>query len=180
MGRPKLSLEREGAKKIDGAFILRLGTDVTEGEEEKEVACEHVMVEEKARKEEEEDLKRATEDAKKKKVLSSVHFGGYLQKTERRTGKKQTEREKKKKILSDRRKSLDIDHLNEEKLKEKVDELNQCIFDLEAEKFDLLDKFKKQRYESTKHDPELQPQASKNPDFTTHLFHYGNCLCLHH
>ncbi|MGH0147571.1 UNVERIFIED_CONTAM: hypothetical protein FKN15_040097 [Acipenser sinensis] len=33
---------------------------------------------------------------------------------------------------------------------------------------------------STKHDPELQPQASKNPDFTTHLFHYRNCLCLHH
>ncbi|MGH0120815.1 UNVERIFIED_CONTAM: hypothetical protein FKN15_065151 [Acipenser sinensis] len=33
---------------------------------------------------------------------------------------------------------------------------------------------------NTKHDPELQPQASKNPDFTTHLFHYRNCLCLHH
>lgn len=35
----------------------------------------------------------------------------------RKGGKKQTEREKKKKVLADRRKPLNIDHLNEDKLK---------------------------------------------------------------
>lgn len=36
--------------------------------------------------------------------------------TEKRSGKRQTEREKKKKILSERRKSLDIENLNQDKL----------------------------------------------------------------
>ncbi|MGH0160373.1 UNVERIFIED_CONTAM: hypothetical protein FKN15_039297 [Acipenser sinensis] len=102
--------DRMEQRRSERAEQLRIRT-------EREKERQNRFAEEKARKEEEEDLKRATEDAKKMKVLSSVHFGGYLQKTERRTGKKQTEREKKKKILSDRRKSLDIDHLNEEKLK---------------------------------------------------------------
>lgn len=35
----------------------------------------------------------------------------------RKGGKKLTEREKKKKILAERRKALNIDHLNEDKLK---------------------------------------------------------------
>uniref|UniRef100_A0A8C6T134 Troponin T type 2a (cardiac) n=1 Tax=Neogobius melanostomus TaxID=47308 RepID=A0A8C6T134_9GOBI len=72
----------------------------------------------RTRKEEEEAKRRADDDAKKKKTLTSLHFGGYMQKlTEKRSGKRQTEREKKKKILSDRRKPLDIEHLNEERLK---------------------------------------------------------------
>ncbi|XP_033008954.1 troponin T, cardiac muscle isoform X2 [Lacerta agilis] len=106
------------------------------------------FAEEKARKEEEENRKRAEEDARKKKAFSNMlHFGGYLQKTEKKSGKKQTEREKKKKILSERRKPLTIDHLNEDKLKEKAKELWQNIHDLEAEKFDLQEKFKRQKYE---------------------------------
>ncbi|XP_044303964.1 troponin T, cardiac muscle isoform X5 [Varanus komodoensis] len=106
------------------------------------------LAEEKARKEEEEARKRAEEDARKKKAFSNMlHFGGYLQKTEKKSGKKQTEREKKKKILSERRKPLNIDHLNEDKLREKAKELWQSIHDLEAEKFDLQEKFKKQKYE---------------------------------
>ncbi|KAJ6661065.1 hypothetical protein lerEdw1_016866 [Lerista edwardsae] len=106
------------------------------------------LAEEKARKEEEEARKRAEEDAKKKKAFSNMlHFGGYLQKTEKKSGKKQTEREKKKKILSERRKPLNIDHLNEDKLREKAKELWQSIHDLEAEKFDLQEKFKRQKYE---------------------------------
>lgn len=36
---------------------------------------------------------------------------------QKRGGKKETEREKKKKILAARRKQLNIDHLNEDKLK---------------------------------------------------------------
>uniref|UniRef100_A0A8B9PSD5 Troponin T2, cardiac type n=1 Tax=Apteryx owenii TaxID=8824 RepID=A0A8B9PSD5_APTOW len=104
--------------------------------------------EEKARKEEEEARKRAEEEARKKKAFSNMlHFGGYMQKTEKKGGKKQTEREKKKKILSERRKPLNIDHLNEDKLRDKAKELWQSIRDLEAEKFDLQEKFKRQKYE---------------------------------
>lgn len=40
-----------------------------------------------------------------------------LQADQKRGGKKETEREKKKKILAARRKQLNIDHLNEDKLK---------------------------------------------------------------
>ncbi|XP_063156141.1 troponin T, cardiac muscle isoform X3 [Candoia aspera] len=106
------------------------------------------LAEERARKEEEEARKRAEEDARKKKAFSNMlHFGGYLQKTEKKSGKKQTEREKKKKILSERRKPLNIDHLNEDKLRERAQELWQSIHDLEAEKFDLQEKFKRQKYE---------------------------------
>uniref|UniRef100_A0A8C0IUS4 Troponin T2, cardiac type n=1 Tax=Chelonoidis abingdonii TaxID=106734 RepID=A0A8C0IUS4_CHEAB len=104
--------------------------------------------EERARREEEEARKKAEEEARKKKAFSNMlHFGGYLQKTEKKGGKKQTEREKKKKILSERRKPLNIDHLNEDKLRDKAKELWQSIHDLEAEKFELQEKFKRQKYE---------------------------------
>ncbi|XP_051495072.1 troponin T, cardiac muscle isoform X3 [Apus apus] len=106
------------------------------------------MAEERARKEEEEARKKAEEEARKKKAFSNMlHFGGYMQKSEKKGGKKQTEREKKKKILSERRKPLNIDHLNEDKLRDKARELWQTIRDLEAEKFDLQEKFKRQKYE---------------------------------
>lgn len=41
----------------------------------------------------------------------------FLTQADQKKGKKQTEREKKKKILADRRKPLNIDHLNEDKLR---------------------------------------------------------------
>ncbi|KAB0406587.1 hypothetical protein E2I00_010396, partial [Balaenoptera physalus] len=98
----------------------------------------------------------AEDEARKKKALSNMmHFGGYIQKvgglqasrvTERKSGKRQTEREKKKKILAERRKVLAIDHLDEDQLREKAKELWQSIYDLEAEKFDLQEKFKQQKY----------------------------------
>uniref|UniRef100_A0A672GUR7 Troponin T type 2a (cardiac) n=1 Tax=Salarias fasciatus TaxID=181472 RepID=A0A672GUR7_SALFA len=100
------------------------------------------------RKEEEEAKKRAEEDAKKKKNLTSLHFGGYMQKlTEKRSGKRQTEREKKKKILNERRKCLDIEHMSQEKLKEKAKELWEWMYELEAEKFELQYQFTRQKYE---------------------------------
>ncbi|XP_016535585.1 troponin T type 2a (cardiac) isoform X4 [Poecilia formosa] len=106
------------------------------------------LEEERARKEEEEAKKRAEDDAKKKKTLTSLHFGGYMQKlNEKRSGKRQTEREKKKKILSERRKSLDVDNLSQEKLKEKAKELWEWMYELEAEKFDLQYQFTRQKYE---------------------------------
>ncbi|XP_069095000.1 troponin T, cardiac muscle isoform X1 [Pleurodeles waltl] len=118
----------------------------TEREKERQAR----LAEEKARKEEEENRKRAEEDAKKMKAFSniSLHFGGYLQKSGRGGGgKKQTEREKKKKFLSERRKSLDVESLREDQLKEKAKEMWQWMKELQAEKFDLQEKFKRQKYE---------------------------------
>lgn len=118
----------------------------TEREKERQAR----LAEERARREEEESRRKAEDEARKKKALSNMmHFGGYIQKaqTERKSGKRQTEREKKKKILAERRKVLAIDHLNEDQLREKARELWQSIYDLEAEKFDLQEKFKQQKYE---------------------------------
>ncbi|XP_068453356.1 troponin T type 2a (cardiac) [Clinocottus analis] len=106
------------------------------------------LEDERARKEEEEAKRRADEDAKKKKTLTSLHFGGYMQKlTEKRSGKRQTEREKKKKILSERRKSLDIEKLSQDQLKEKAKELWEWMQELEAEKFELQYQLTGQKYE---------------------------------
>lgn len=106
------------------------------------------LEDERIRKEEEEAKKRAEDDAKKKKTLTSLHFGGYMQKlTDKRSGKRQTEREKKKKILNERRKSLDIENMSQERLKDKAKELWEWIQQLEAEKFDLQYQFTRQKYE---------------------------------
>ncbi|MEE6482963.1 hypothetical protein FKM82_013389 [Ascaphus truei] len=101
------------------------------------------------RKEEEEAKKRAEEDAKKKKVLSNMgaHFGGYLLKAEQKRGKRQTGREMKRKILAERCKPLGIEHMNENQLREAAKELTDWMYQLESEKFDLLEKMKTQRYE---------------------------------
>uniref|UniRef100_A0A4X2JZ66 Troponin T, cardiac muscle n=1 Tax=Vombatus ursinus TaxID=29139 RepID=A0A4X2JZ66_VOMUR len=115
---------------------------------EREKERQNRLAEEKARREEEENRRKAEDEARKKKALSNMmHFGGYIQKTERKTGKRQTEREKKKKILAERRKVLAIDHLNEDQLREKAKDLWQTIYNLEAEKFDLQERFKQQKYE---------------------------------
>ncbi|XP_041692891.1 troponin T, cardiac muscle isoforms-like [Coregonus clupeaformis] len=108
------------------------------------------VAEEKERKEAEDQRRKHDDDAKKKKALTNMthQYGGIQQKSENRKGaKKQTEREKKKKILADRRKPLNIDHLNEDKLKEKASEMWQWMMELEAEKFDLSEKLKKQKYD---------------------------------
>ncbi|XP_056595170.1 troponin T type 3a (skeletal, fast) isoform X2 [Triplophysa dalaica] len=108
--------------------------------------------EERQRREEADVKKRADEDAKKKSALSNMgaNYSSYLQKADsKRGGKKQTEREKKKKILADRRKQLNVDHLNEDKLKEKAKELSDWMKTLESEKFDHMERLKKQKYEIT-------------------------------
>uniref|UniRef100_A0A3P8UKK7 Troponin T type 2a (cardiac) n=1 Tax=Cynoglossus semilaevis TaxID=244447 RepID=A0A3P8UKK7_CYNSE len=115
---------------------------------EREKERQKRLEDERARKEEEEAKRRAEDDAKKKKTLTSLHFGGYMQKlTEKRSGKRQTEREKKKKILGDRRKSLDIENVGSDKLREKAQEMWQWMHQLEAEKFDLQYQFTRQKYE---------------------------------
>ncbi|TKS73664.1 Troponin T, cardiac muscle [Collichthys lucidus] len=120
------------------------------------------LAEEKERKEQEEHRKKHDDDAKKKKALSNMsqQYSAGQKVIEllmveskkspsdnRRGAKKQTEREKKKKILADRRKPLSVDHMNEDKLKEKASELWNWLMGLEAEKFDLSEKLKRQKYD---------------------------------
>merc|ERR1712165_337884 len=78
----------------------------------------------------------------------SSHYGGYLARGDRNKGnKRQTEREKKRKILADRRKPLNIDHLQSDKLKEKAKELHDWMAQLETEKYDFEVKLERQKYD---------------------------------
>ncbi|MED6240937.1 Troponin T, cardiac muscle [Ataeniobius toweri] len=107
------------------------------------------LAEEKERKEQEEARKKHDEDAKKKKALTNMtqQYGGQQRQDGKKGAKKQTEREKKRKILAERRKPLNIDHMNEEKLKEKASDLWQWLMMLEAEKFDYTETLKRQKYD---------------------------------
>ncbi|XP_032361493.1 troponin T2c, cardiac [Etheostoma spectabile] len=102
---------------------------------------------ERARREEEAAKLRADEEAKKKMIFTNKSFGGYLQKVDQKKGKKLTAREEKKKALMERRKPLNIDHLNQEKLVEKAQDLWQWLHQLHAEKFELAEKLKRQKYD---------------------------------
>ncbi|XP_063073467.1 troponin T, cardiac muscle-like isoform X3 [Engraulis encrasicolus] len=139
------------------ALVSRIEKRRTERSEQQRVRAEKEkerqarLAEEKEKREMEDQLKKMNEDAKKKKALTNItsQHGGLQQKqTEGKKGaKKETEREKKKKILAARRKALNIDHLSEDKLKEKATELWQWMMELEAEKFDLTEKLKRQKYD---------------------------------
>ncbi|XP_013874796.1 troponin T, fast skeletal muscle isoforms isoform X2 [Austrofundulus limnaeus] len=109
--------------------------------------------EERRIKQEADDKKKADEDAKKKSALSSMgsNYSSHLQRADqKRGGKKETEREKKKKILAARRKPLNIDHLSEDKLRDKITELSDWMRQLESEKFDHMERLKLQKYEVTR------------------------------
>ncbi|XP_012778078.3 troponin T2d, cardiac [Maylandia zebra] len=116
---------------------------------EREKERQNRLAEEKERKEQEEQRKKMDEDAKKKKALSNMsqQYGGGQKQSDTRRGKKTTEREKKKKILAERKKPLNVDHLSEDKLKDKAKELWESLMGLEAEKFDLSEKLKRQKYD---------------------------------
>uniref|UniRef100_A0AAY4CSB5 Troponin T2c, cardiac n=1 Tax=Denticeps clupeoides TaxID=299321 RepID=A0AAY4CSB5_9TELE len=114
---------------------------------EKERERQARLAEERARREEEAAKLRAEEDAKKKKIFTNKGFGSYLQKVDQKKGKKLTEREKKTKALMERRKPLNIDHLNQDKLAEKARDLWQWLYQLHEEKFQLAERLKRQRYD---------------------------------
>lgn len=133
----KTRIERRRADRADQQRIR------TERERERQAR----LADEKARREEEAAKMRAEDDARKKKILSNKGYGGYLQKVDQKKGKKLTEREKKTKALMERRKPLNIDHLNQEKLGEKALDLWKWLCQLHAEKFDLAEKLKRQKYD---------------------------------
>ncbi|XP_075881074.1 troponin T, cardiac muscle isoforms [Nelusetta ayraudi] len=113
---------------------------------ERERERQKIAAEEKARKEDVEAKKKADDDARKKMILSNLSFTGYKTQS---GPKRQTEREKKKKILSDRRKEINVEHMKEDRLREKAKELWEWLRQLEAEKFELQYKHTKQKYEVT-------------------------------
>ncbi|XP_047630884.1 troponin T, fast skeletal muscle isoform X3 [Phacochoerus africanus] len=116
---------------------------------EKERERQNRLAEEKARREEEEAKRRAEDDLKKKKALSSMgaNYSSYLAKADQKRGKKQTAREMKKKVLAERRKPLNIDHLSEDKLRDKAKELWDALYQLEIDKFEYGEKLKRQKYD---------------------------------
>uniref|UniRef100_A0A3Q4B502 Troponin T, slow skeletal muscle n=1 Tax=Mola mola TaxID=94237 RepID=A0A3Q4B502_MOLML len=118
---------------------------------EKEKDRQNRIAEERQRKEEEEAKKKADDDAKKKKVLSGMgaNFGGFLAKTETKRGKRLTGREIKKKTLAERRQPLSIDSLREDG--QRAQEMWNWIYELESEKFDLVEHMKHQKYEVLLH-----------------------------
>ncbi|XP_060543717.1 troponin T, fast skeletal muscle isoform X2 [Pantherophis guttatus] len=118
---------------------------------EKEKERQARLAEEKARREEEDAKRKVEDDMKKKKALSSMGatYSSYLAKADQKRGKKQTAREMKKKILAERRKPLNIDHLSEDKLRDKAKELWDSLYALETEKYEYLEKIKRQKYDIT-------------------------------
>ncbi|KAL7371019.1 hypothetical protein ABVT39_016552 [Epinephelus coioides] len=151
------------------ALVNRIEKRRAERDEQQRIRAEQErlrqarVAEEKERKELEEARKKQDEDAKKKKALTNMtqQYGGVQQRQDGKKGaKKQTEREKKKKILAERRKPLNIDHLSEDKVKEKASELWQWLMTLEAEKFDLSEKLKRQKYDINQLQTRIQDQQS--------------------
>uniref|UniRef100_A0A8C1SVC3 Troponin T type 3a (skeletal, fast) n=1 Tax=Cyprinus carpio TaxID=7962 RepID=A0A8C1SVC3_CYPCA len=122
---------------------------------------EHQARREKRRKEE--------DDAKKKSALSmGSNFSSHLQKVKRW---QETNREREEeKILAERRKPLNVDHLNEDKLRDKAQELSEWIKTLEAEKFEHMERLKRQKYEVRER---IRGQEDRKPlcTYTCHCHH---------
>uniref|UniRef100_A0A8C2Z5N1 Troponin T, slow skeletal muscle n=1 Tax=Cyclopterus lumpus TaxID=8103 RepID=A0A8C2Z5N1_CYCLU len=114
---------------------------------EKEKDRQNRIALDRHRREEDEAKKKAEDEFKKKKVLSGIgaNFGGFLAKT--RKGKRLTGREIKRKTLGERRQQLSMDSMREDALKQQAQEMWNCIYQLESEKFDFIEYMKHQKYE---------------------------------
>merc|ERR1711936_333214 len=90
---------------------------------------------EKEKKEAAAEKKRLEEEERKKAALAALN----VTKTDRPERKKGrgTERDKKKKALAERRKPLNIDHLDVDKLKKKAKDLWEHLKKIEEQRFDL-------------------------------------------
>uniref|UniRef100_A0A4W6EQ23 Troponin T type 2a (cardiac) n=1 Tax=Lates calcarifer TaxID=8187 RepID=A0A4W6EQ23_LATCA len=119
---------------------------------EREKERQKRLEEERARKEEEEAKRRAEDDAKKKKTLTSLHFGGYMQKLVSKwrlcDGGFQEVKVVKFKEYSENNPSTTTaqSHISSSH-REKAKELWEWMYQLEAEKFELQYQFTRQKYE---------------------------------
>ena len=104
--------------------------------------------EEKLKKEEEEDRKKQEEEEKRRQAMLQVNaIQNHMARQNKRRGGRETEREKKKKVLAERRKPLNIDHLNQEKLRNKTTELFNYLSNLETEKYDFEVTLERQKFD---------------------------------
>merc|ERR1719186_613723 len=136
--------ERIAKRKEQRAEQLRVRQEREKARLEKE------KIAREEREAEEERKKLEAEERKKNQVLNvGQNYGGYLARQSKPgQGKgKVTEREKKRKLLAERRRPLNIDHLNTEKLKNKANELYKFWAVLEEEKFDFESIVNRQKYD---------------------------------
>ncbi|RXN31793.1 troponin slow skeletal muscle-like isoform X1 [Labeo rohita] len=103
--------------------------------------------------------KRMEKDLLELQTLIDVHFeqrkkeeeeliGLKERIAEQKRGKRLTGREIKRKTLSERRSPLGIENMREDGLRQRAQEMWNWIYQLESEKFDLLDQMKRQKYET--------------------------------
>jgi len=106
--------------------------------------------EERARREEEEKAKKQEEEERKREALQQMSAAGAGRDNRRERGtKRQTEKEKKRKVLAERRKPLNVDHLDRDKIVVKIKELYDYLFNLEGIKYDYEgDVLERQKYHS--------------------------------
>jgi len=102
--------------------------------------------EERQRREEDETRRKIEDEEKKKAAIAAMNTGSGGKRRERKGGKV-TVREQKKKILAERRKPLNIDHLQGSKLQEKVKEMFDWLATLELEKYECEEKAERQKYD---------------------------------
>merc|ERR1711879_307220 len=131
---------------------------------EEEEVSEYEEVEEVVEEEVSELRKKEAEEAKKKAAIAnmSAHYGGYLNRQRAGNNRKQTEREKKREALAKRRKPLNIDHLQSDRLISKASELHQHLSSLEEERFEGEDRVNMQKWEITSLRQRVQEFISKS------------------
>lgn len=131
-------------RKKDEEDLVQLETRITERKEMREKQILERAQREKDRlerdrlekeKKEAEEQRKADEEAARKKEamakMTNLHSGASRQ----RKGKA-TARDLKKKVLGERRKPLNIDHMDPEKLKQKCKDLWDYLHSLEVERYD--------------------------------------------
>jgi chemotaxis protein histidine kinase CheA len=101
---------------------------------------------EKQRKQEEEDRRIAAEEAKKKEAMQALAASFVGQKNIAKNRGGRGERERKKKVLAERRKALNIDHLDHDKLINKVEELFNYLKEIEEQRYDYEEERDFQKY----------------------------------
>merc|ERR1711990_1207316 len=147
-------------RKADEEELAKLAKQIEDRKEYRKKQIEdrkaHELAKQKREKEEKERLeaeleaKKLAEEEKKKEALAamSMNFQGYLAKkqAESRNRKGGADKEKKKKILSDRRKPLNVDHMDSEKLVAKANELWKWLYQLEFELVEVQTKTVETKY----------------------------------
>jgi len=118
--------------------------------------------EEKLRREEEEKLKKQEEEERKREALQQMAAPGQGRERRGGGGKRQSDKEKKRKVLAERRKPLNVDHLDREKIVKKIQELYDYLFSLEGIKYDYEgDILDRQKYEITQRRARAQRYSDK-------------------